>query len=257
MNRNSDRAEPPTNFILPQIPRNEFPLERSSAQNKNQSFSVDQQVLFDAYSQLSLELGALLNRVDVSDCYLNVKGTFMAVHKCILVARSAVFSAAISQNGGPIDLELRTRLETLIHKEKLIIKIDKTEPEIMKQVVIFMYTGKCEINDSNSYDLLDAAGRYDIKDLKVHVGRFVTNRINSNNVLTLIRAAYKYENKMVKQYCIQYFIDHAKEIMDIHERWKDFAEQQPDIVADLFHWLVHKEDFYKQKPEWERRSNWS
>lgn len=168
----------------------------------------------------------------------------------------------------------------------------------MKQVVIFMYTGKCEINDSNckrtsrvqlrfsvrtrelffsAYDLLDAAGRYDIKDLKVHVGRcsyenlwfgfnwefcfflwkVVTNRINSNNVLTLIRAAYKYENKMVKQYCIQYFIDHAKEIMDIHERWKDFAEQQPDIVADLFHWLVHKEDFYKQKPEWERRSNWS
>lgn len=76
MNRNSDRAEPPTNFILPQIPRNEFPLERSSAQIKNQSFSVDQQVLFDAYSQLSLELGALLNRVDVSDCYLNVKGFY-------------------------------------------------------------------------------------------------------------------------------------------------------------------------------------
>ena len=58
----------------------------------------------------------------------------------------------------------------------------------MKQVVIFMYTAKCDLNEGNgeivglgesrstrrfslAYALLDAAGRYDIKDLKVHTGR--------------------------------------------------------------------------------------
>ncbi|CAF4637757.1 unnamed protein product, partial [Rotaria magnacalcarata] len=41
----------------------------------------------------------------------------------------------------------------------------------MKQVIIFMYTGRCELDESNCYALLDAAGRYDIKDLKVHTGR--------------------------------------------------------------------------------------
>ena len=79
-------------------------------------------------------------------------------------------------------------METLTEKEKLVIVIDKTDPEIMKQVVVFMYTGKCELNEGNgkktfvrtssiqlmislAFYLLEAAGRYDIKDLKVHTGR--------------------------------------------------------------------------------------
>ncbi|CAF4492814.1 unnamed protein product, partial [Rotaria magnacalcarata] len=41
---------------------------------------------------LSSDLGNLLNRVDISDCYLNVRGTYMAVHKCILAARSNAFA---------------------------------------------------------------------------------------------------------------------------------------------------------------------
>jgi hypothetical protein len=40
-------------------------------------------------------------------------------------------------------------LETLTHKDKLVIKIDKTDPETMKQVVVFMYAGKCDLNESN------------------------------------------------------------------------------------------------------------
>jgi hypothetical protein len=40
-------------------------------------------------------------------------------------------------------------LETLTHKDKLVIVINKTDPETMKQVVIFMYTAKCDLNESN------------------------------------------------------------------------------------------------------------
>lgn len=97
--------------------------------------------------------------------------------------------AVISGNFNRLNFETRTQLETLTHKDKLVISINKTSPEIMKQVVIFMYTAKCDINEGNgkfhfigvlssfdfrfssAYELLDAAGRYDIKDLKVHVGR--------------------------------------------------------------------------------------
>lgn len=41
---------------------------------------------------LSADLANLLNRTDISDCFLNVQGTFMAVHKCILAARSNAFA---------------------------------------------------------------------------------------------------------------------------------------------------------------------
>lgn len=41
---------------------------------------------------LAADLANLLNRTDISDCFLNVQGTFMAVHKCILAARSNAFA---------------------------------------------------------------------------------------------------------------------------------------------------------------------
>jgi hypothetical protein len=82
------------------------------------------------------------------------------------------------------------------------------------------------------------------------------SRIDTSNVLSLLTAAYKYDNKLVKQYCIEYFINHAKEIMNIHELWKQFAEDQQAIVAELLHWLVNRDAFYASKPTWNTSSYW-
>ncbi|CAF0966416.1 unnamed protein product [Rotaria sp. Silwood1] len=208
------------------------------------------------YEHLSMDLGHLLNRTDISDCFLNVRGTFMAVHKCILAARSNAFAAIISGTINRLGEDERNQIEVMTDKDKLILKIDKTDPEIMKHVIIFMYTGKCELDESNAYDLLDAAGRYDIKDLKAHTGRFLSSRIDSNNVLLLLNAAYRYNNTLIKHRCIEYFINNAKEVMDIHEPWKKFAEEQQPIVAELLHWLVNKDHFYSSKPQHESKSQW-
>lgn len=55
----------------------------------------------------------------------------------------------ISGNFNRLETSARSQLETLTHKDKLVIVINKTDPEIMKQIVVFMYTGKCELNESN------------------------------------------------------------------------------------------------------------
>ena len=55
----------------------------------------------------------------------------------------------ISGNFNRLETQVRNQLETLTHKDKLVIVINKTEPQIMKQVVIFMYTAKCELNETN------------------------------------------------------------------------------------------------------------
>ncbi|CAF1590154.1 unnamed protein product [Adineta ricciae] len=264
--------------VTPPPPRRESELRTNSAQlqqphagsnrqgsGTNQRYgnggsfytkTTDAEHSLNLLEHLSDDLANLLNRTDISDCFLKVDGTFMAVHKCILAARSNAFAAVISGKFNRLDSTIREQLETLTEKEKLVIVIDKTDPEIMKQVVVFMYTGKCELNEGNAFYLLEAAGRYDIKDLKVHTGRFLVNRIDSNNVLTLLRAAYKYNNKLVKQYCIEHFITHAKEVMDQHELWKKFAEEQQPIVAELLHWHVNRDLFYSEKPQWDANSRW-
>jgi hypothetical protein len=48
-----------------------------------------------------------------------------------------------------LETSTRDQLQTLTHKDKLVIVINKTDPEIMKQVVVFMYTAKCDLNEGN------------------------------------------------------------------------------------------------------------
>ena len=61
---------------------------------------------------------------------------------------------------------------------------------------------------------------------------------------------------MLKQQCIEYFIDHAKEIMAVSELWKLFVEDYPDIVAELLYWSVNKDEFRKKLPQSESYSQW-
>ena len=44
--------------------------------------------------------------------------------------------------------------------------------------------------------------------------------------------------------------------MGISELWKQFAEENKEIVAELLYWLVNKDQFYNEKPQWERSSRW-
>lgn len=84
----------------------------------------------------------------------------------------------------------------------------------------------------------------------------LASRISSNTVLRLLRAAYKYENKLVQQRCIEFFIQNAKEIMGKTDVWKPFAEEEKQIVSDLLYWLVNKDAFYSEKPQWDANSRW-
>ncbi|CAF4678761.1 unnamed protein product, partial [Rotaria sp. Silwood2] len=128
----------------------------------------------------------------------------MAVHRCVLAARSNTFSAIMSGNNSRLDPDIKKGLETFVKDDKLIISIGKTSLETMKQVIIFMYTAK-------SYGLLDAAGRYDIKSLKEYTSQFLVNDIKIDNVLKYLGIAYKYDSKLLTQKCIDYFIDNGRE----------------------------------------------
>ncbi|CAF4145443.1 unnamed protein product [Rotaria sp. Silwood2] len=243
-------TEIPYNFVLGS--------RLSAAQPNNQQ---------DLLKHLSCDFAHLLNRMDLSDCLLNVKGTYMAVHRCVLAARSNTFSAIMSGNNSRLDPDIKKGLETSVRNNKLEISIDKTLPEIMKQVIIFMYTAKCELNERNgtfsiilfchqSYGLLDAAGRYDIKSLKEYTSQLLVNHININNVLKLIESAYVYNNLLLKHKCIDYFIDNGKEVMDTNESWGRFANNYKGIVADLLYWTVHKDEYRQEIAQPQLHSQW-
>lgn len=71
------RADAPTTFVLgPSAPLGSNNLSQQSLRVTN-GFETDAQKnhKIGLLNHLSIDLGNLLNRTDISDCYLNVKGT--------------------------------------------------------------------------------------------------------------------------------------------------------------------------------------
>ncbi|CAF3871172.1 unnamed protein product [Rotaria sp. Silwood1] len=248
----------PEQFVL----GNRFPKTSTNTQQGQSSTNTGYKKTSSAkynvelLKELANDFGYLLNRTDISDCWLNVNDTYMAVHQCVLAARSNTFSAIMSGNNSKLDPDIKKELQTLHKNDKLVIFIKKTDPEIMKQVIIFMYTAKCELNERNAFYLFDAAGRYDIKSLKVYTAQFLINHINRHNILRLIESAYIYNNILLKQSCIDYFIDHGREVMDVSELWKPFAEKYPAIVSELLYWTVHKDENRERVERSQLQSQW-
>ncbi|CAF2109188.1 unnamed protein product [Rotaria magnacalcarata] len=201
----------------------------------------------DLLEHLSNDFAELLHRRDISDCCLKVQDTYMSVHRCILAARSNVFANVISTNMVRLKAGQGDQLEKSEKNGILVITVPNTDTETMKQVILFMYTARCNINEDNAIELLNAAGRFDIKSLKVFSGSFIAEHITLHNVLNLMKSAYDYDNKLVRQKCTAFFIDNAQEIMAMKETWKIFAVNRPDIIAELLYWNVNKEEFHRQK----------
>ncbi|CAF0773185.1 unnamed protein product [Rotaria sp. Silwood1] len=207
-------------------------------------------------SDLAGDFSHLLNRTDISDCWLNVNGTYMAVHRCILAARSSTFSAIMSGNDSRLSPDTIKELQPSEKNDKLEISITKASPEIMKQVIIFMYTTECELNETNAYDLHEAAGRYGIKSLKNYTAEFLINHINPKNFVNLIKIADKYRHQTLKNRCIEYFIDHGKEVTDMTGSWTEFCSEHKGIVSELLYWTVHKDKFHEQVERSQLQSQW-
>lgn len=80
--------------------------------------------------------------------------------------------------------------------------------------------------------------------------------IDHNNILTLLRAAYRYDNIVLKNNCINYFLKYSKQIINIHQLWKEFADENPTIVNELLYWVVHPQEFSIEPTSNQFSSEW-
>lgn len=103
--------------------------------------------------RLSEDLAQLFENQAFSDCMLMCNGREFGVHKALLAARSPVF-AAMFEHG---------------MRESQSDRVDVTDvdPDVMKEMLRFMYTGNAPSLDKMADDLLAAADKYQLDRLKV------------------------------------------------------------------------------------------
>ncbi len=161
-----------------------------------------------------------------SDVTFVCKDRQFPCHKVILAARSDVLAAMFSHND---TTESRTNKVT----------VDDIEPEVLEQLLQFIYTDRCDALDVHSPCLLAAADKYNIPRLKAICEESLCHNVDVSNVSKLLLLAHLHEAKNLHAVAIDFVTSNMTKVSDT-PGWKIITESHPKIMADIVMSLTSK-----------------
>ena len=140
------------------------------------------------YKKICEQLGELLDSREFSDIELKCGEKVFNCHQVILSAGSPVFKAMFQT-----DME---------EKKTKVVTIKEMEPEVLAQMVYFMYTG--ESNEQNftremAKDLYEAADRYQVAILKIKCEENIYLDLRAENAIDTLMFADLYQSDRLKE----------------------------------------------------------
>ena len=186
--------------------------------------------------KLSDDLGSLFENSQFADVQLYCGGREFQCHKAILAARSQVFQAMFSH-----DME---------EKKNCRVEVKDVEPEVMAELLRFIYTGKTAANlESMAADLLAAADKYALERLKVMCEEALCNGLTVENVCDVLKIADLHSAEQLKAqvnmleivaslkpFCQAIEFINTRHVTDVMETsgWKEMVKSHPHLIAEAF-----------------------
>jgi len=143
-------------------------------------------------------------------------------HTNILAARSPVFLAMLSH-------------DTSEAQNKTIIMTD-IEPDVANMMLHYMYTGLTHF-EGNEEDLLAAADKYSLLELKDSCEEILCNKTNIDSVLAMLVLADRHEASKLKDVCVKHLIENSHTIVK-QSGWKEVLQPYPALLAEMFEALA-------------------
>ena len=175
----------------------------------------------DPRQMLADDLGELWEKSLFTDCCLLVGGHEFRAHRAILAARSPVFRAMFEH-------EMQENL-------KKQIKIHDLDPQVFKEMMDFIYTGKAPHLQSHSMatGVLAAADKYGLEDLKDMCEKTLCRNLSVENAADTLIMADLHSTQHLKMLALEFIALHASEVTET-SGWKSMLESQPNLVAEAF-----------------------
>ena len=152
-----------------------------------------------------------------SDVTFTVSGRQFPAHKVLLAARSPVFAAMFR----PGMRESHTNR----------VDVPDIDSDVFEELLHFIYTGETSSVDQMAQQLLAAADKYDVRDLKLICEDVLTKQLTVDNcVKTLIFADIHSADKL-KQKCVEYIVQRASAVVDTNE-WNAMS-QHPKLLNQV------------------------
>lgn len=171
-------------------------------------------------SRLSDDFEHLFESSQFADVTLTCNSREFQCHKAILTARSPVLAAMFEH-------EMKERQLNLV-------QIEDMDPEVMADMLRFIYTGKPRHLESMAADLLAAADKYALERLKIMCEEALCNNLSVENVSEVLILADRHSAEQLKAQAIEFINNrHATDVMET-PGWKQMVSSNPHLVAEAF-----------------------
>lgn len=167
-------------------------------------------------------LGRMLSDSIHTDIVINTSDGSIGAHRAILSARSPVFSSMFSHD--------------LREKELSTVNISDMSSETCFAFLSYIYGNiQNEVFLTHRLELLRAADKYDISDLKEACHYSLVEDIDSKNVLERLQCGTLYQLPELKSSCMRYLVKFGK-IYDLQDDLNTFLQSADrDLIFDMFH----------------------
>ena len=172
--------------------------------------------------QVSSDLEKHFDNRFLSDVTISVDGRDFWAHKVILAARSAVFAAMFH-------FEMQNKV---VNNR---VEVTDINQDVFEWLLRFMYTGDCVgaslLAEEFLVDLLIAAEKYDIQDLKRLLQDILAGKLNIANAVQTLIISDIYSAAQLKQKAVEFIVGHSSSVVDSKD-WKNMIEH-PKLINEL------------------------
>ena len=186
----------------------------------------DQNLHNDCVGQIIQQFETLFTDKELSDVEIKCSGQVFYCHQIILATRSPVFKAMFQTN--------------MKEKETRTVSIEEIAPEVLGEMLKFIYTGTLSSNNQISYvDLMGAAEQYQLELLKEVCEKKLCGMITLQNCLEYFCLGDFYPTTKLKDGALQFIVKNMATIVKTEE-YKKFLQNSTDLALEITEAMIEK-----------------
>ncbi|XP_043910891.1 speckle-type POZ protein-like [Protopterus annectens] len=189
--------------------------------------------------QLTKDLQGLLENSWYTDCSLCVAGAEFQAHKAVLAARCPAFRAMFERH--------------MAEEKKNHFEITEVKPEIFKEILHFIYTGRAPNLNNMGYDLLAAAEKFELERLKLMCENTLCRKMSVETVAEILVFADRQRRNLLKAQALDFIIYNINDIMET-SGWESLMMYHPHLAREAFSSMVSRESVFVEPPSKKRKT---
>ncbi|XP_042903335.2 TD and POZ domain-containing protein 4 [Parasteatoda tepidariorum] len=154
-----------------------------------------------------------------SDVKLRSNNEIMQVHKCLLSARSSVFSAMFDHD--------------MVENQTGIVDIFDVDNETLRALMEFLYTDTINITDyDQTLKLILVADKYEVNILKDECSKLLMSKLSPHNACEVISVAEMIHQKDLKYFALDYIKVNKKLILSLPD-WTELVDKNKKLAIEI------------------------